>query len=165
MTSFGLRLKQLRTDNRLTQKEMGEWLGVSGNYISMLETGREAPSDQFIKLAASRFHVREEWLRDGEYPMMVPIDQLFEPIRKAIEQQGEPAKLALKMAMAKAQLYDEFFKTIPIEDFELLAIIAYLKKVWASGDPDLRAWLRVQFRRAFPDYEEMLKKDDAADLA
>jgi transcriptional regulator with XRE-family HTH domain len=38
-------------------------------------------------------------------------------------------------------------------DPELLAMIAYLRRLWEEADPDLRGWIRVQFRRAFPEFQ------------
>ncbi len=168
MSSFGKRLRYLRDLNNLTQKEMGALLGVGPAYISQLENGREQPSEQLILLLSKQFYVREEWLRDGKHPMAVSMEQLMEPVLKAIAEQGQPARLGLQMILAKAKLYSEMESNLAkVEDAELLAMIGYLKWVWTRGgeDPDIRAWLKVQFRKAFPDFQEYIKKDDAASMA
>lgn len=38
-------------------------------------------------------------------------------------------------------------------DPELLAMVSYLHRLWAEADSDLRGWIRVQFKRAFPDFQ------------
>lgn len=167
MGGIGGRLRWLRLENQLSQEKMGSLLGVSGSYISMVERGTQQPSDQFIKLVAKQFYVREEWLRDGTPPVTVPLEELLAPAIEVVKKQGEPARTLFFMILAKAELLDRTWELQPLsfEDADLIKMMAYLRDVWASGDPDLRAWLKVQFRRAFPDYDE--KKDQAAarDLA
>lgn len=39
-TEFGKKLKVLRRENRLTQAQLGEKVGISGSYITMIEKGK-----------------------------------------------------------------------------------------------------------------------------
>jgi transcriptional regulator with XRE-family HTH domain len=49
MTPFGLKMRALREENGLTQKQQADYLGVSKAYISALETGsRGRPSGPFV---------------------------------------------------------------------------------------------------------------------
>lgn len=43
-------LRQLRKDRELTQKQMGELLGYTPNYISRLERGDEDITERFERL-------------------------------------------------------------------------------------------------------------------
>lgn len=77
------------------------------------------------------------------------------PVLAAVQAQGQPAKLILQTVLAKARLYDAEFSpaAAATEDLELFAMIGYLRSVWTSGDPDLKTWLKIQFRKAFPDFQ------------
>jgi transcriptional regulator with XRE-family HTH domain len=44
------RIRDFRKSIRLSQDELGERLGVSGNYISMIELGKKAPGPSLKKL-------------------------------------------------------------------------------------------------------------------
>lgn len=49
-----------------------------------------------------------------------------------------------------------------LHDAELRKIVKYLEGIWNSDDPELRIWAKVQFRRAFSDFDAAQKKPDAA---
>lgn len=63
------RLKQLRKLQKMTQKEFGEKIGVSGDTISSIETGKVNLTDRNISLICEKFNVNEEWLREGKGEM------------------------------------------------------------------------------------------------
>ncbi len=50
MTDVGMIIKSIRKQNGLSQKEFGKALTVSQSYICKVETGKEIPTDMFIKL-------------------------------------------------------------------------------------------------------------------
>lgn len=45
-----LELRQIRKDHDLTQRQIGELLGYTANYISRLECGKEIITPRFEKL-------------------------------------------------------------------------------------------------------------------
>jgi len=58
MTPFGLRLRELRAERGITQKEMAAGLGISAAYLSALENGRRgAPSWQFVQKVITFFNI------------------------------------------------------------------------------------------------------------
>lgn len=63
---FKDRLKQLREEANLTQKELGEKIFVSRSAICKWEMGAGFPSDVNIKALCEFFNVEEEWLLDRE---------------------------------------------------------------------------------------------------
>lgn len=69
------RIKEIRKDNKMTQVEFGEKIGVKGNTITNYENGLRNPTDAVIKAICREFGVNEEWLRDGTLPKK-PIDKL-----------------------------------------------------------------------------------------
>lgn len=66
------RIRRIRKENRLTQTEFGERIGVKGNTITGYETGLRAPSSAVITAICKEFGVSENWLRTGEGDMRIP---------------------------------------------------------------------------------------------
>lgn len=65
------RIKALRKDLKLSQDVFAEKLGLTKNYISLVENGNRNLSEQSIKVLCSMFNVNEEWLRTGNGEMLV----------------------------------------------------------------------------------------------
>ena len=59
---FKDRLKQLRTQAKLQQKELGAQIGLSANAISMIETGNRETSFEKLVQLAEYFHVSADYL-------------------------------------------------------------------------------------------------------
>lgn len=53
-SSFGLRLKSIRTSRSLTQEQFAEVIGVSVDFLSLIERGINAPSFERIEQIAQR---------------------------------------------------------------------------------------------------------------
>jgi len=66
MITIADRFKHLRQDKKLTQKKFSERILVTPSYISMVESGKEEPSEVLIKLTALEFSASYEWLKNGE---------------------------------------------------------------------------------------------------
>lgn len=67
--SLGLRIKEIRKNFNLTQKQMAEKLDLKQNTIATYEIGRLTPSDRTIYDICREFGVNELWLRTGEGEM------------------------------------------------------------------------------------------------
>lgn len=65
------RIKLLRAQTHLSQAEFGKRIGLSQNYIWMIEKGDRSPSDRTISDICRIFGVSELWLRTGEGEMFV----------------------------------------------------------------------------------------------
>lgn len=62
MKKFGIRLKELRKDKQLTQKQLADFLSVSGNTICSWENDKQEPSmDDLLKLS-EKFEVSLDYL-------------------------------------------------------------------------------------------------------
>lgn len=59
------RLKQIRTQNNMTQQSFADKLGVPRSNIAGYEKGIRTPSDAAIALICREFHINETWLRTG----------------------------------------------------------------------------------------------------
>lgn len=62
MKIFGERLKTLRKENKLTQPELAEILGVSNGMISMWENNICEPSISHLKSTAQFFKISADFL-------------------------------------------------------------------------------------------------------
>lgn len=71
MNSIGIRIKQIRKEKKVTQKEFSERVCVTQSYISRLELDKEQPTDMLLKLIALEFNVSLSWLKDGHGEMNV----------------------------------------------------------------------------------------------
>lgn len=59
---FGERLKQLRTEKGLFQKELAKILGVSAGAIGMYENGKRTPDFEILNKIADYFNVSVDYL-------------------------------------------------------------------------------------------------------
>ncbi|MFG6367818.1 MAG: helix-turn-helix transcriptional regulator [Lachnospiraceae bacterium] len=66
------RIKELRIAQGLTMEQFGERIGIKRASVSLIESGKNNPSDQTIMLICREFGYREEWLRDGIEPKQSP---------------------------------------------------------------------------------------------
>ena len=84
MIEIGIRIKEVRNYYRLSQKNFAERLLVTPSYISMVENGKENPSQLFIKLISLEFHVSYEWLTSGNGAMFDLTEDIFNEQDKEI---------------------------------------------------------------------------------
>lgn len=59
------RIKKIRKEAGLTQKEFAERLGIKQNTVATYEMGRIGISDAIIISICREFNINEEWLRTG----------------------------------------------------------------------------------------------------
>ena len=71
------RITQLRKDRGWTQDEFAEKIGISKNYVSLIENGKKIPGDKLISYICREFMVSEEWLRTGIEPKRQDYDIEF----------------------------------------------------------------------------------------
>lgn len=69
------RLVQIRKDANLSQGEMADKLGLTRNYISLMECGNRVPSDRTINDICREFSINENWLRYGTGDMKAETTQ------------------------------------------------------------------------------------------
>ena len=66
METIGNRIRFIRKKQNLKQVDFANRVLVSASYISKVESGKEIPSDIFVKLVALEFDISYEWLKDGK---------------------------------------------------------------------------------------------------
>lgn len=65
MNTIGERIRIIRKHEGLKQSDFAKRVLVSGSYISKVESGKEQPSESFIKLVSLEFKVSHQWLEFG----------------------------------------------------------------------------------------------------
>lgn len=71
------RIRQIRKENKLTQKEFAERLGIKQNTVASYEMGRIGISDSVIISICREFGINEEWLKNGIEPMLKEVPNKF----------------------------------------------------------------------------------------
>lgn len=83
------RIRAIRKDKGLTMQAFGESIGMSKASISGIESGKNGPSEQTIRLICSVYKVDYFWLKEGKGSMYLDdTDNLVDKI--AIEQNLDP---------------------------------------------------------------------------
>ncbi len=110
------RIKKLRKSLDLTQQEFAKRIGTTANVLTNYETGRRNPSSSVINNICKTFHVREEWLRDGEGDMEnesneTILDQLSKEYNlDSLEH--EMINAYLKLDLKKREALKQYVKTL-----------------------------------------------------
>lgn len=113
MSSLGERVKEVRKYYKLTQNEFAEKLGVSREYVSRLENGKENPSYNTLLSFDVFFNVSQDWLTTGNGKMFGNLD-LEQTTIKIRERTVEAVIRAIKSGKdpAEEELIAEAFKTL-----------------------------------------------------
>lgn len=119
------RIKTLRKELGLTQKEFGERIGVKSNTIGTYEIGRNKPIDAVVSLICREFNVREAWLRTGEGEMFVhrsPEDELTAAVERLLT--GESAEFKRRLVTALSTLSEEHWLMLETKCREIAGLDA-----------------------------------------
>ncbi len=87
----GNKLKKLRENQGLLQKELADKIGISLSSISMYERGERQPDNDILKRLSQYFGVSTDYLLDNEVPHNELIDNELkeqEILRKALVKAG-----------------------------------------------------------------------------
>ena len=61
MKEIGKRIKEIRIENKLSQKQFGETLSVSQDTVSLWENGKSLPTAEFVIAICRRFQVSADY--------------------------------------------------------------------------------------------------------
>lgn len=78
MVEFGAKLKRLRQERNLTQKQLGDLIGVGNSIIYFYEVGDRIPSPDVIIKLSRVFHVSSDYLLGIEKTESVDVTGLDE---------------------------------------------------------------------------------------
>lgn len=126
METIGDRLKKLRKENKLTQKDMAEKLGIHPNTISMYEKGNRNIPSSMIKKISDTFNVSTDYLLRGEEKKG---KQEFSSLDESLLNDENYLNLTLKNMLKDSQMVAfQDYKSWSIEDKKELLLILLNKK-------------------------------------
>ena len=64
-TSVGDRIEEVRLTKALTRQTFAEKIGVTQEYVRMMENDKRIPREPIMLAICYRFAVREKWLKEG----------------------------------------------------------------------------------------------------
>lgn len=76
--SFGKKIKSLRKQNKLTQQQLADRIGVAKSVVSYYESGDRFPSNDVLIKLARTFHVSTDYLLGIEKKRTLDISDLAE---------------------------------------------------------------------------------------
>ena len=76
MVEFGNKLRQLRKEKNLSQKQLAALIGVKNSIISFYELGDRVPSPAVIKKLAVALHVSSDYLLGIEKNELIDVSGL-----------------------------------------------------------------------------------------
>lgn len=108
---MNIRIAEVRKAVNLTQEKFAAQLGLSRNFLWMIEKGDRVPSDRTIADICREFNVNENWLRTGEGEMFNPQDEkLAAFVGSLVADDSEPFKR--RMVELLADLTPEEWKLL-----------------------------------------------------
>jgi len=99
------RVKEIRRVKGLTQEQFAEKIGLSRNYVAMIEIGQREPSDRTISDICRVFEISEDWLRYGLEPMKVvktKEEEISEMVGTALDGSSEFKRSVVKMICSRS---------------------------------------------------------------
>lgn len=117
------RIKHLRKDVlKISQKDFADKLGLSENFVWMVEKGNRIPSDRTISDICRIFDIQEDWLRHGLEPMRAAKsreEEISELVGSALSGSSDFKKAVIRMICSRS-------------DDELKALEAALRAVYEN---------------------------------
>lgn len=114
------RIKMIRQNEGLTQSQFADKIGLSRNYVAMIEIGQREPSDRTISDICRIFDIQEDWMRHG-----------LEPMRAAKSREEEIADLVGSALTGSSEFKKSVIRMICSRtDEELKALEAALQAVY-----------------------------------
>lgn len=106
------RIKLIRQTENLTQSQFAYKIGLSRNYVAMIEIGQRDPSDRTISDICRIFGIQEDWLRYGLEPMRAAKskeEEIAELVGHALNGSNEFKKAVIRMICSRT---DEELKVL-----------------------------------------------------
>lgn len=114
------RIALVRKSAKLNQDEFAKKIGLTKNYISLIETGGRVPSDRTVADICREFGVDEAWLRFGEGEMFVKRSREQELADLLASMYEHPTSFQTKLIGVLAKLDTEQWKLLEDKAMELL---------------------------------------------
>ena len=137
------RIKAVREHYHLTMEAFGARIGIKKSSVSLLESGKNDPSERTIKSICREFNVNETWLRTGDGDMF---DQ---------DQPSILSRLAdeYKLTAREQSALSAFLE---LSDSDRAAIMRYVDKLVEKFSPDSVSDTTAEAVAAARDYLDMV---------
>ena len=115
-------VRALRKSLNLSQGEFAESIGLTKNYISLVETGKRSLADRTIRDICRIYSVNEHWLRTGEGEPYIKgsEDELAELVGRLYKDKGSMRyKMSLELCRSMEKMTDE----------QLMAFAEFVKRL------------------------------------
>lgn len=103
------RIKEIRQNAGMTQREFADRIGVSRNTIAAYETNARVPIDAIIVSICREFNVNEDWLRTGlgnMYAEVNPDIQLSKALGSLLREEAGSFKKQLILSLLELNQKD-----------------------------------------------------------
>jgi transcriptional regulator with XRE-family HTH domain len=99
------RIRVIRKALKLTQGEFAKRIGIKSTALSMVELGKNALTEQNIRLICMTFNVNDVWLRTGKGEMFAasPYEKEFFEIYRGLMPETQRALLRLAQDLLESQ--------------------------------------------------------------
>ena len=125
------RIKKIRQDNNLTQAQFADKIGLSRNFVAMIEIDQREPSDRTISDICRIFDINEDWLRHGLEPMRAAKsreEEIGELVGSALNGSSEFKKAVIRMICSRSD------KELAVLENALMALYENIQKEKSQGD-------------------------------
>jgi transcriptional regulator with XRE-family HTH domain len=110
LIDFGKRVKQIRSSLHISQKDFAAKIGISGSFLSEIESGSTKPGYEFFKNITLEYNVNHKYLHTGEGDIFLDTQDENRP-EKGIEIK-ENRKIVEEMLW--------YFNHVPVVKFAVL---------------------------------------------
>lgn len=158
MVDLGLRIKEVRKKNKLTQQQFGDELGISQTHVSKIEKNIEQPSETLLRFIGYKYVIDVNWLKTGEGNPMPTSETSFE--MSMIEY--NKARYIFEEYLSKLTNSERWNSVYMLEKFVLLAKIAESINPLERNDflEDLENLFGCLYNKFKPTNKEYLSKDE-----
>lgn len=145
------RVKQVREDNKMSQKEFSEALGVSLGYVGGVETGRNPINHTFLTSLKEKFNISADWLLFGIEPqneidnvlqLALALDDAHRHILVSagsiytwLKESTKPNDIKTMEALEKADFMKEYDKIWEIDNEKSKLYVSILKDIVTEKKP------------------------------
>lgn len=111
------KISKIRKESQLTQEMFAKKMGISKNYVNLIENGKKKPSDRLISDICRNFNVNKEWLKTGVGEPYIPQTQNQEIMAFANDVMSEETESFRKrfvtaISKARPEFWDELEKVV-----------------------------------------------------
>lgn len=132
------RIKQVRKEHNLNQKEFGDKVGLKQSAVSSMEQSGGSVIDRNIRLICDTFNVSEDWLRTGEGEMYESNDDvLLKQLSAKYKLEGEKLELIRNFLLLNDEQQEAIVRAATIIAEANKKAMAAAQAAAADAPPDL----------------------------